>query len=425
MSIRRTLLIGVVVYGLILIGIGALSGAVIAAALPLVLYLGSVLLFQPGPLELDVIRSLDRDYVVPEAPVTVTLTVENRGTHLEEVMVRDGVPEELEVTGHTGALVSLAPGQTFVLSYKVTGPRGMYRFGGPVIAAYETFALFRRERTYSVPGKLSVLPRTPEMRSIAIRPLRTRGFAGPIPSRQGGSGTDFFGVRSYEPGDPPRWLNWRLSARHPRELFTNEFERERIADVGIILDARERTDVVADGTSLFEYSVRAASALSEVFLGDGNHVALLIYGRGLERTFPGYGRVQRQKILRALSQARVGDSLVFDSLDYLPTRFFPAKSQIVLVSPLCEDDPAVLSRLRARGYEVLIVSPDPIAFEGRALPPSPARDLALRIAQAERALWVQQLERVGARVISWDVDQPLDTTIGANLRRAAHRMRRL
>jgi uncharacterized protein (DUF58 family) len=256
-----------------------------------------------------------------------------------------------------------------------------------------------------------------QVRRIPIRPLRTRGFAGPIPSRQSGSGTDFLGVRGYEPGDPPRRINWRLSARHPRDLFTNEFEQDRIADVGLILDARERTDITANGSALFEHTVEATAALADVLLADGNRVGLLIYGRGLERTFPGYGKHQRLRILRALAQAQVGDSLVFDSMDYLPTRFFPAKSQLVVISPLCEDDPPVLSRLRSRGYEILVVSPNPVAFESDLLPPSPSVELARRIADVERGLWLRQLQRVGIPVIDWRVGTPLATAVRAGLRK--------
>lgn len=258
------------------------------------------------------------------------------------------------------------------------------------------------------------------MRSIPIRPRRTRGFAGPIPSRQAGSGTDFFGVRTYEPGDPQRWINWRLSARHPREIFVNDFEQERIADVGIILDARERTNVSIGEDSLFEYAIEATSALADMFLTDGNRVGLLVYGRGSERTFPGYGKHQREQILRALARAKIGNSLVFDNLDYLPTRSFPAKSQIVLVSPLCEDDPPVLSRIRARGYEVLVVSPDPVQFEAEHMPDDDFTATALRLAQIERSLWIHQIKRLGIPVIDWQVQFPLDTVVRAGIKSNLH-----
>ncbi len=416
MSVRRSLVVSIVAYALILVGLGSLNSALIAAAVPLVLYLGVVLLHRPSPLRLDASRTLSDNYVAPETVVEVQLTVKNTGPSVDEVDIRDEIPAGLETTGDTSAIVSLPSGASYTLTYTVKGSRGAYRFRGVHVAGREHFGLFQQQQRLGLISKLSVLPRSPAMRTVMIRPLRTRGFAGPIPSRQGGSGTDFYGVRGYEPGDPLRWINWRLSARHPRELFTNEFERERIADVGLILDARERNDVTVDGESLFEYSVEATAALAETFLGEGNRVGLLIYGRGLERTFPGYGKHQRQRILRSLAQAQVGDSLVFDSLDYLPTRFFPAKSQIVLISPLCEDDPPVLTRLRAHGYQILVVSPNPVEFEAQALPPGDVRELAARIARAERNLWIHQLRRVGISVASWRVDQSLDVTIHAALK---------
>ncbi|MCD6286062.1 MAG: DUF58 domain-containing protein, partial [Anaerolineae bacterium] len=389
MSFRRSLLLGLLLYGLIIAGLGLLDGTVIAIAFPLVGYLMAVLLTHPGPLSLEVRRTVSDAYVKLEDEVKITLAVTNTGSQdLDELSIADTVPPGLTVAdGESSTVRSLRAGETCTQSYTVTGKRGTYRFPGTQIQVYEHMGLFSRRRYYTHVSRLAILPGVPAMRRIPIRPLRTRGFAGPIASRQAGSGTDFFGVRTYEPGDPQRWINWRLSARHTREIFVNQYERERIADVGLILDARERNNVMANGDSLFECAVEATAALADMFLADGNRVGLLIYGRGLERTFPGYGKRQRERILQALAGARVGGSMVFDNLDYLPTRFYPAKSQIVLVSPLCEADPPVLSRLRARGYEVLVVSPDPIDFEKRAIPQTETGKMAVRIARAERNLW--------------------------------------
>lgn len=416
-SIRRTLLLGLLIYGLILAGLASLNAALVALALPLVFYLAAVLLYQPAPLQLTITRALSDDYVSPGADVKVQLTITNEGGNLENLLVRDMVPAALEVTGDSSAIVSLDAGETYNLTYQVSGGRGTYRFQAVHTSAQEHLGLFRREERYTVISKLAILPNTRTMRSITIRPLRTRGFAGPIPSREGGSGTDFFGIRSYEPGDPLRWINWRISARHNQDLFINEFEQERITDVGLILDARERSNVMVNGASLFEHAAEATAALSEIFLGDGHRVGLLIYGRGLERILPGYGKHQQHRILRGLAQAQVGGSQVFDSLDYLPTRFFPAKSQIVLVSPLCADDPPVLTRLRARGYQVLVISPDPVDFEAQSLQESETKALAARIARAQRSLWINTLQRVGIPVVNWPVDHPLDTTVHIALQR--------
>lgn len=421
MSVRRSLLIGALVYLLVAVGLGTLTGALLAIALPLVLYLGAVYLYQPKPPQFSLHRSLSHTVAPPDAEVQVTLTVTNAGDHLDEVQIQDNLPKGLRVVdGSPDTLLMLEPGARCEVTYTVTGPRGAYRFQSAGAAIREHFGLFTRHHHYAVPSDLSFLPTVPAVRSVPIRPRRTRGFAGPIPSRQAGSGVEFFGVRTYEPGDPRRWINWRLSARHPREIFVNDFEQERIADVGLILDARERTNITVQGAPLFEHAVEATASLADMFLSDGNRVGLLVYGRGVERTFPGYGKHQREQILRALARARVGGSLVFDSLDYLPTRSFPAKSQIVLISPLCEDDPPVLSRIRARGYEVLVVSPDPIQFEERALPENTLSEIALRIARAERTLWMHQVRRLGIPVIDWQVQLPLDVVMRAELRRSLH-----
>jgi uncharacterized protein (DUF58 family) len=259
-----------------------------------------------------------------------------------------------------------------------------------------------------------------KLRRVPIRPRRTRAYAGPVPARQGGSGVEFFGVREYQIGDPLRWINWQVSARHPPSLYTNEFEQERITDVGLILDARRRTDIQGRRGTLFEHAVRATASLASAFLSEGNRVGLLVYGGFLDWTFPGYGRVQRERILRALAGAETGESQVFESLDFIPTRYFPAQSQLVLISPLCEDDAPPLIRLRARGYQLLVISPDPIAFEAQSLQAAPAVPLAVRVARLERGLLLRRLRRAGIRTVDWQVETPFSRVVHASLSRQPH-----
>jgi uncharacterized protein (DUF58 family) len=314
-------------------------------------------------------------------------------------------------------LASLAPGETLELAYTVRSRRGGFEFGDLKATANDRLGLLRRQVELRAPAYLAVLPETQRLRRVAIRPLRTRGYAGPVAARQGGSGVDFFGVREYQTGDPRRWINWRVSARHPRSLFSNEFEQERIADVGLILDARLRSDVQSGDDSLFEHAIRATASLAEAFLSDGNRVGLLVYGRVLDWTFPGYGKVQRERVLRALARAQTGDSQIFDNLVYLPTRFFPAQSQLVLVSPLWRDDLPTLIRLRAHGYEVLVIRPNLVLMEMEKIGSQPGADLAARIVRVEHALLLRKLLQAGIRVVDWQVDKPFDQAVHASLGR--------
>jgi uncharacterized protein (DUF58 family) len=260
-------------------------------------------------------------------------------------------------------------------------------------------------------GQLLILPSLVKIKKISIHPRRTKVYSGEIPARTGGVGVDFFGIREYRQGDAPNQINWSKSARYPSRLFTNEYEQERVADVGIILDGRKRSNIVIRGETIFEYSVLASAALSNSFLHQGNRVSLLNYGKYLQWTYPGYGKIQREKIMRVLSEVEIGHSLVFSYLQYLPTQLFPPHSQIVLISPLMKDDPEVLIQIRARGYQVLVISPDPISFENNYIQGNQNTWLATRILNIERELMLRTLIRGGIRVVNWDVSQPFENVV--------------
>jgi uncharacterized protein (DUF58 family) len=148
-------------------------------------------------------------------------------------------------------------------------------------------------------------------------------------------------------------------------------------------------------------------------------VGLLLYASYLGWTLPGYGKIQRERILHALANAKTGDSHVFSDLEHLPTRLFPPESQIIFVSPLNDDDIKPLVQLRAQGYDVLVVSPNPVKFELSYLSPSRADvQLAGRVIQMERSLLLQKLQRASVHVLDWDVKEPFDQLVKRMLGRS-------
>jgi uncharacterized protein (DUF58 family) len=169
---------------------------------------------------------------------------------------------------------------------------------------------------------------------------------------------------------------------------------------------------------LFEYSVQAAASLADALLSQGNRVGLLLYSAYLSWTFPGYGKIQRERILHALANARTGESQVFSDLEHIPTRLFPPESQIVFVSPLNDEDLKPLVQLRAQGYDVLVVSPNPVKFELSYLPASNRNvEVAGRIVHMERLLLLQRLQRANIHVLDWEVTEPFDLLVKRRLGR--------
>ena len=415
---RRSLLLSLLVYGLILFGLLTLRGDILTLSIPLVIYLLSGLLRAPQEVNLTVERKLSVERTGADMPVQVTLQITNAGATLEDVLITDKLSPRLKILdGSARHLLHLAKGQTVNLTYTVSGPRGYYPFPGLRVEARDHFGLVNREEILPTSGQLFVLPSVLRLKQITIRTRKTRVYSGTIPARVGGPCVEFFGLREYQAGDSPRWINWRASARHAFSMYSNEFEQERVADVGIILDGRLKTNVFDKEHSLFEYSVLAAAALADALLSQGNRVGLLNYGRFLHWTFPGYGKIQRERILQALTHAQVGSSTVFSELEYIPARLFPTHSQIILVSPLDAEDVKVLVQLRARGYQVMVVSPDPIAFELSYLPKNESVDQAARLLRMERKLLIHKLQRAGIQVLDWDISQPFDQVVKRRLGR--------
>ena len=393
-------------FGLALLGLATLNSALIILAIPPAIFVGAALLDTPDDLQLQATRTLSAERASPGTAIDVRVAVTNHGSRPAPVMIEDVVPAGLELTGGQSAcLTLLAPGATATITYTVRGARGFYHFNGVQTTVSDRLGLSRRTVAVTAPGNILIMPEVVQLTRLGIRPRRTRIFSGTIPARQGGAGVEFFGVREYQAGDPVRWINNRATARFPGSLYINEFEQERVADIGIILDARRGSDVQGNHHTLFEHSVQAAAALSDALISQGNRVGLLIYGHAIEWTFPGYGKIQREKVLRALARARTGDRAALASLADIPTRLFPARSQIVLVSPLKPGDAPPILHMRAHGYEVLVVSPNPVAFEAKTL--GPGADLAARIARIERQALLQRLLMAGVRIVDWDVEMPL------------------
>lgn len=414
----RSLLLSLLTYALLLAGMLTVQGEFLALALPLVTYLLIGYLQAPETIKLTATRHLSAERVSPNANVDVTVTVTNHGASLEEVLLDDPLPEGLALnSGFSRHLLALKKGESYAFTYTASGPRGGYVFESLEVRVSDHIAVSTSIARVEAKGRLFILPPVTRIRPVAIRPRRTRVYAGSIPARAGGTGTEFFGVREYQPGDAPSSINWRASARYLDKLYANEFQQERVADVAIVLDGRLRTNEFAGRHSLFEYSVQAAASLADALLTQGNRVGLLVYATYLAWTLPGYGKIQRERILHALANAKTGESQVFSDLEHIPTRLFPAESQIILVSPLLEDDFPTLLHLRAQGYEVMVISPNPVKFELSYLPTNELVQLASRVIRMERTLLLQKMGRAGIHVLDWDVAEPFDHFVRRRLGR--------
>ena len=405
-------LILLLVAGLLLAALAGRNGALALMTLPFLFYLTAGLIAAPNEVRLRASRSLDKSRCEAGDEITQILTIENAGADAPCLFIRELLPPSLRVTdGILTRRVALPANEKVDMQYRFTAPRGCFEWQTIAVMISDPFGLFERRCELAAPARVLVLPPTVPLRKLPVRLSHTLHTVGPNLSRLPGTGIDFWGVREYHPGDSLRWIHWQAAARHPKQLFTKEFEREEMANVGLLLDARTLTERSTGGENLLEHSIKATASMAKNLLQMGNRVSLLILGDRFVRVFPGTGKRQLIRVLDRLAECKSGDKNLFNALKYLPVRLFPANSMIIVVSPLQASDFPSLARLRAEGYRVLLVSPDPVNFLASGSPDTPAASLAIRAARLERKALLWRIRQMGIGVIDWPVDQSLAQVI--------------
>ncbi len=405
------LLLSVVVFT----GLMTLSGTLMLVGTPLLVYLLGSWLGRPAPPRLTVERRVTPERANPDEPIRIEVRVENLGAYLPEVVVEDRLPDGIRlVEGNPRQIASLPEGAELSFEYAVTGSRGSYDFRSIDVAVAGALPLRAHHFTYAVEHELIMLPNHRSLARIPIAPRRTLVYAGTNPARQGGEGTEFYDIREHRGAESLRHVNWRASARQPDTLFVNEFQQERVADVAILLDCRNRSYPSPHARALFDASASAAASLVDVILDSSNRVGYLGYGLSLDWLSPGFGRVQKHRILNRIARTNLGESHVFSTLDALPERLFPPGSQVILVSPLTDDDPPALERLQSFGYAVMVVSPNPVPLQIPA-ELDPVMRESVRLLRLQRAVLLRRLRHVGIAVIDWDTADSLEAAVGKSL----------
>ena len=406
---RRFLAVFLIAFCLLLGALAARNATLALMSIPFLAYLGVGLYLAPRPetLRLGAERSVQVAREADTAAVRVRVAVHSLGAGVPALrLVEAPLPGMTLVEGSLEQGDVLAAGGHARIEYTFHTERGVYRWETLAATAADPFRLFERRVDVPAPGEIVVRPRLRRFRPFALNPDRTLHSPGSIPAHRAGSGTDFWGLRDYRPGDQMRHLDWRRAARHPGQLFTREFEQEEIADLGIILDARQQSDLWSGGGRLFDFAREAAGSLAEMVLRGGNRSGMVLVEASMRVVYPGYGKVQLNRILRALAAARPDAEASRLSLDQVPLRAFSGRAMIVIISPLTVAEWQIFPRLRARGNEGVLISPDPVDFAAAGAVDDMGR-LAVRLARLERRLALRRISQAGIRVVDWPVRTPL------------------
>jgi uncharacterized protein (DUF58 family) len=192
------------------------------------------------------------------------------------------------------AFVAHVPSRASATARSVNGfvRRGIYPLGTVTLSTSFPFGLFRKERDVEIPGEVVVYPRTDRRvrppRSGAGRETRSGGIA------QGAIGArgEYRSLRAYRPGDDPKDIHWRSSARS-REPVVRDYERDGSQTRWVVLDTRTEPGDPA------EVAVEVAAALVAGAHAERRPFALLAGPAVLE---PGDGTAHLERALDILAR---------------------------------------------------------------------------------------------------------------------------
>lgn len=153
-------------------------------------------------------------------------------------------------------------------------------------------------------------------RAIALDVLRVSSLqTGAYVSHFRGRGMEFDESRPYQPGDDPRSIDWRVTARSTT-AYTKLFREERERPVLIVVDLRANMHFATRGCYKSVNASRAAALLSWAAHHRGDRLGGLIFGDHVHRELkPRLGRLAALRFVHALAEHPDWQTNTRDPLD--------------------------------------------------------------------------------------------------------------
>ena len=356
-------------------------------------------------------RETSSDNIFEDGNMNVKFIVKNTGLGIGFVEIYDSLPPQARITkGSNYTLLYMRPWQEVSFEYSLKLPlRGHYHLGPVKMRVKDAFDLFYNERIEKSIHSFSVFPQIEVLEAQVITSRSPKLLSGAMPLPIIGSGTEFYSLREFVPGDSLRTVNWKALAKKGK-MMVNETTREDVMDVILLVDAREISAIGGGRDTPLEMSCRAAATYAKQLLDARNNVGLMGYGDSVERVDLDRGEHHLFKILTALSSAKPEGNLKLQTVlkDLLP--YLPSGSPIILFSSLDDDytiSEAFTSTI-SRGFTITTISPSSLDFEEKMkrIPEEP-----LLVARIERDNIISEIRSFGLQIGDWRADESVNTVL--------------
>ena len=172
-----------------------------------------------------------------------------------------------------------------------------------------------------------------------------------------GFSVEFAEHRQYMPGDPIRYLDWKVYGKTDR-FYIKEYEEETNLRAYLIMDGSGSMGYSSNGMTKLEYGSYLAASLAYLMLKQQDSVGLLIFDTKLRKYIPPRSvKKHLHVLLKELSDLGAREETdLGESLHELARRV-RRRGLIILISDLLDDEEKVIRGLklfRHRKHEVIV-----------------------------------------------------------------------
>src|SRR5437867_462076 len=174
-----------------------------------------------------------------------------------------------------------------------------------------------------------------------------------------GFSVEFTEHRAYQPGDEPRYLDWRILARSDR-LFVKQFEEETNLRAMILLDASRSMAWRGAPERLTKraYADRLAAALALILLRQRDATGLVTFDEAVRQVVPARVKTgQWSRLVRGLLATPDGQGTAAHVALRHITGLLARRGLVVVISDLLFERELALTALRYlrhRGHQVIV-----------------------------------------------------------------------
>lgn len=276
----------------------------------------------------------------------VRIEVDNRYPFKVKARILDESPVEFQ-RREPGVVLAMPAGKHREIKYNLHPvKRGEYRFGKIRVFVSSRLAFLERRYSFGEQQAVAVYPSFVAMHKAELLALAGKQIGENRQVRVASISTTFDQIKPYVPGDDPRTVNWKATAKCNR-LMVNSYMEERSQQVYCLVDKGRTMQSPFHGMTVLDYAINATLALSNIILKKGDRAGLF--------TFSNKVGTSVKAELRSTQLGRICEALYKQRTNYLESDF----EQLCL---------RVMQQVPTRSLLILFTNFDTVSGMKRRLP---------------------------------------------------------